>query len=329
VLSDLSAGGIKIGESNVNGDEVQVASHNTVSDCLIINGGRVHPAGIGVWIGQSHHNTVAHCGSADLYYSALSLGWTWGYGASNNHHNVVSWCHLHNIGQGVLSDMGGIYNLGVSPGSIFHHNRIHDIESFSYGGWGLYTDEGSSAVTMEHNLVYRTTSSGFHQHYGRDNLIRNNVFAYGQEAQVMRTRDEEHLSFTLERNILLAHGKPLLGGNWNGDAKKFALNRNVYWDETGGVTFAGASFDDWRKKGIDGDSVVADPQFVDPANGDFTLRPGSPALKLGFIPLDLRAVGVRADKAGTVLTAWNARPHRATGDRRAFPSKQPSKQPPK
>jgi len=318
VLSDLSAGGIKIGEGGVSGDDAQVASHNTVRDCLITNGGRVHPASIGVWIGQSHHNTVEHCEISDFYYSALSLGWTWGYGASNGHHNIVAWCHLHDIGQGVLSDMGGIYNLGVSPGTAFHHNHIHDIESFSYGGWGLYTDEGSSGVTMEHNLVHRTTSSGFHQHYGRDNIIRNNVFAYGQEAQVMRTRDEDHLSFTLERNILIANGRPLLGSNWNGDAKKFMLNHNVYWDEDGSVDFAGKTLEEWRKKGIDANSLVADPQFVDPAKGDFALQPDSPALVLGFQPLDLRTAGVRRDQAKGPLATWLTKPRTTP---RVFPPK--------
>lgn len=293
LLTDLSAGGIKIGEGGVNGDDAQVASHNTVRDSLITNGGRVHPAGIGIWIGQSHHNTVEYCDISDFYYSALSLGWTWGYGPSNGHHNTVAWCRLHRIGQGVLSDMGGIYNLGVSPGTVFHHNHIHDIESFSYGGWGLYTDEGSSNVTMEHNLVYRTTSSGFHQHYGRDNMVRNNIFAYGGEAQVMRTRDEEHLSFTLERNILLASGTPMLGSNWNGDAKKFLLNHNVYWDEDGTVDFAGKSLVEWRKKGIDAQSVVADPQFIGPTTGNFSLAPGSPAIALGFQPLNLLEAGMR------------------------------------
>lgn len=318
LLADLSAGGIKIGEGGIQQDDAQVASHNTVRNCLITQGGRVHPAGIGVWIGQSHHNTVEHCEISDLYYSSLSLGWTWGYGPSLGHHNTVAWCHLHDIGQGVLSDMGGIYNLGVSPGTTFHHNHIHAIESFSYGGWGLYTDEGSSGVTMEHNLVHHTTSSGFHQHYGKDNVLRNNIFAYGGEAQVMRTRDEDHLSFTLERNILLASGRPLLGSNWNGDARKFVLDHNVYWDEDGSIDFAGKPFDEWRKKGIDANSVVADPKFADPQKSDFTLKADSPALALGFQPLDLRAAGVRHDQVKGPLATWLTKPRTTP---RVFPPK--------
>jgi endo-1,4-beta-xylanase len=39
--------------------------------------------------------------------------------------------------------------------------------------------------------------------------------------------------------------------------------------------------------------VIADPLFVNPGNYDFSLRPDSPALKLGFQPIDLREVGPR------------------------------------
>jgi len=303
-LYDLAAGGIKIGEGGIRDKEDEQTSHNTVSNCVIAYLGRMHPAGIGVWIGQSSNNVVEHCEVYDLYYSSFSLGWTWGYGKSNAHHNTIAYNHMHKIGQGVLSDMGGIYNLGVSPGTVFHHNRIHDVSSFSYGGWGIYTDEGSSGVLAENNIVYRTKSSGFHQHYGKDNRILNNIFAYGEEAQLMRTRDETHLSFTVERNIVLYKDAPLLGSNWNGDSKKFALNKNLYWKEGGTVDFAGKSFDDWKKKGLDVDSLIADPMFVNPAKGDFTLRPGSPAEKVGFQNIDASTIGIQKVKLSGALKSY-------------------------
>lgn len=44
--------------------------------------------------------------------------------------------------------------------------------------------------------------------------------------------------------------------------------------------------------GVDLHSVAADPLFVDPANGDFRLKPDSPALKMGFVPFDMSKVGL-------------------------------------
>jgi len=282
-LADLGAGGVKIGEMAIRDDEEQVASHNTVRECQIVHAGRLHPAAIGVWIGQSHHNEVADCEIGDLYYTGVSVGWTWGYGRSLATHNHIVRNHIHHIGQGVLSDMGGIYTLGVSPGTVLRGNHIHDVESFGYGGWGIYPDEGSTGLLIEDNLVHRTKSAGFHQHYGRENVVRNNVFAYGREAQIMRTRAEEHLSFTMEGNIVLWSEGPLLGSNWSGN--NYKLDRNLYWKEGGAAfDFAGMTLEQWRAKGQDVHSVVADPLFVDPKKGDFRLRPGSPAGRIGFRP---------------------------------------------
>jgi hypothetical protein len=49
--------------------------------------------------------------------------------------------------------------------------------------------------------------------------------------------------------------------------------------------------------------VIADPLFVSPETGDWTLRPESPALKLGFTPFDWRKAGVTGDDAWRKLAA--------------------------
>ena len=48
--------------------------------------------------------------------------------------------------------------------------------------------------------------------------------------------------------------------------------------------------------GVDAHSLAVDPLFLDPENGDFSLKPGSPALEMGIVPIDFANVGLRSTK---------------------------------
>jgi parallel beta-helix repeat protein len=199
--------------------------------------------------------------------------------------------------------MGGVYTLGPSEGTTVSNNVVHDVNAYSYGGWGLYTDEGSSGVTLENNLVYNTKTGSFHQHYGKENVIKNNIFVDSKLHQIQRTRAENHLSFTFENNIIYYHTGKLLDGQWKDG--HFAMKHNIYWNASDpkAITFNNLSFAEWQKTGQDTDSQITDPQFIDPAKGDFHLKPTSPALKLGFKPFDYSKAGVYGDEAWKKLAA--------------------------
>jgi hypothetical protein len=73
----MGGGGIKIGETTMRPDEADNVEH-TIADNDIHNLGSVYPAAVGIWIGQSSRNTVSHNHVHDLFYTAISAGWTWG-----------------------------------------------------------------------------------------------------------------------------------------------------------------------------------------------------------------------------------------------------------
>lgn len=298
-MKDLGAGGVKLGDPKIASSESEATYGNVVRDNHIHDLGKVYAPAVGVWIGQSSDNTVAHNEINDTFYSGISVGWTWGYGPSAARGNVIEFNNIHDIGRGLLSDMGCIYTLGIQPGTVERNNICHDITRYDkgYGGWGIYTDEGSSDILIENNLVYRTEDGGFLQHYGANNTVRNNIFAFGNpgRSQIFRAKDENHLSFTFEHNIVYwRNGKDgkLLGGVWDDNNYKF--DYNLYFRLGGGpLHFSKWTFKQWQARGQDVHSLIANPEFRDPAHGNFTLLPNSPAFKIGFKPFDLGLVGPR------------------------------------
>jgi hypothetical protein len=132
-------------------------------------------------------------------------------------------------------------------------------------------------------------------------MLRNNIFAFNREHQLMRTRAEPHKSFTMENKIVYFDQGNLLGTDW-GD-EKFAMRQNVYYDtRRADISFAGKSFAEWQSSGQDRDSIVADPLFVNAGNFDFRVRPESLARREGFHQIDMSSVGPRV-RAGA--DAWS------------------------
>jgi hypothetical protein len=314
-MHDLGAGGVKIGDPRVSAAGPDHTSHVTVENCIIHTGGRYFMAGIGVTIFHASDCTVRHCDIGDFFYTAISIGWTWGYTPTAAGRNLVENCHLHHLGWGILSDMGAVYTLGPQLGTAIRGCHIHDISSASYGGWGMYNDEGSTGIMWENNLVHHTQHAGYHMHYGRGDIVRNNIIAYCGEEHVRRSRPEELFAFAFERNIvLLGDGNLFAQVDKNWHDGRVDLHDNVYWKYGGTIqNFAGKTWSEWQAMGQDSNSRVADPLFVDAANGDWRLKPESPALALGFVPFDWKKAGVTGDAAWRRLAAEEFLPMNTPG----------------
>jgi hypothetical protein len=260
-------------------------------------------------------------------YSGISVGWTWGWGRTAAHDNIIEQNHIHRIGRGLLSDMGCIYTLGAQPGTVLRNNLCHDVTRYDgpqgYGAWGLYLDSASSQILVENNIVYRAYDGAYHNQYGQENTVRNNIFALGTRSQLTRHyRGAKRPSFYLERNIIYWKEGGLLWGAW--DDGRYQLDHNLYFRADGQPVQFGTSpgpgsgksawtfsLEEWQeKRGQDKHSMVADPLFSDPEHGDFSLKPDSPALGLGFQPIDVSRVGPRKPAGFT-----GSQTSRAPGDR--------------
>lgn len=162
-----------------------------------------------------------------------------------------------------------------------HKTTIIRNNRFAHPGghsWGIDLDDGSSSYEVRENLCLgmgvklregflRTVENniiiqgfgGFHVWYeGCEDVIRRNIFVSDQPYQFIRAN-------------------PAF-------AKEF--DYNLFWNDGKEPTITGVgeamSLSDWRSKGLDQHSILADPLFLDPQNGDYTVREDSPALGLGF-----------------------------------------------
>ncbi len=308
-LNDLGAGGVKITGSSASESRAGRTGNNVICDNTIADGGRVFHSAIGVLVRHAYSNKIHHNHIHDFCYSGISCGWVWGYAENIARDNHIEKNHIHHLGFGWLSDMGGIYTLGVQPGTVIAGNLIHDVESASYGGWAIYPDEGSSHLLIENNICFDTTEQAFHEHYGRENIVRNNIFAYGHKAVLTLSRADAHRSFTFSKNILITDDQPVYTGGYGADLRKhpFGSDLNLFWSSAGKpITFLATgtgedsiplTWEEWQKLGYDRHSIIADPGFVDVAARNFTLKADSPVFALGFTPINMSDVGPRPAEA--------------------------------
>jgi len=83
------------------------------------------------------------------------------------------------------------------------NNLWHDIAGLNYGGGEFTSTKAAAAFWPRATSFIRTTHGGFHQHYGETNIVRNNIFAFGRDHQIQRSRVEPHISFSFPNQYCL------------------------------------------------------------------------------------------------------------------------------
>ena len=307
LFRNIAATGVFIGGANGQPEDPENCADITVTNNLIDGYGRKFYCAIGVHITYCDGAEISHNEITDGYYTAISCGWIWGYTYHLTKNIRITDNLIYNIGQGWLSDMGGIYMLGIQPGTVLSGNVIHNVAADpgegGYGGWGIYLDEGSSRMLVEKNLVFCCGSQCYNIHYGEGNVIRNNIGALSAEGQVsVGTRSESHAAAFYYDNVFVTdNGAPIYLHMQN--TGHFYECGNLFWDlskgenvrfsvdsETVSVTLAQA-----KKQGFIHNETLADPLFADVENYDFTLAEDSPAFALNFKSWDYAEAGTLKD----------------------------------
>lgn len=213
LFTDLGAGAVRVGiektPSAADRSGTTAIERNVVSQT-----GRDFPGAVAIWIGRSFGNRIVDNLVAHTSYTGISLGWSWGFEDPSSGDNLVEGNVLFDIGQRQLSDLGAIYTLGRSPGTVIRSNfirEVRDFDGYGAGAWGIYNDEGSSDILVENNVVVGTRSGGYQLHYGRDLVVRDNLLAQGGGPEVRWANVKRSGSWRFENNgVEQRPGKGLL-----------------------------------------------------------------------------------------------------------------------
>lgn len=110
-----------------------------------------------VGIGAGFVRDIRICNNeiSDVSYTGISLGWGWNQQPCSMANNLISGNLIYNYAKHMY-DTAGIYTLGAQPHSLIEGNVVRDIYTPSYvhdpeHWFYLYTDEGSSGITVRNN----------------------------------------------------------------------------------------------------------------------------------------------------------------------------------
>jgi len=242
IFTDVSGNGVQLGGVDTPLAPIdEFTSANRIEDNLFRNVGAEFRGGIPIVVGYARNTVIAHNQIDHIPYAAISMGWGgWpdkikqAGQANNSTGNVIRDNLIHDL-MIDLSDGGGIYTQGLTgknlaDGEKITGNVIYD--QFS-SGHEIYTDNGSSMITVSGNVMFDTDHDNWgsrHRDYydGQDGTnfdplaIENNYWQQGDA-------DSSTGNVTVSGNHLIASldevPRPLLANAGLTPQYKLALER--------------------------------------------------------------------------------------------------------
>ena len=136
-------------------DEREIVRRLTISNNRIDDAANEDWGAIGIAAGYVRGIDIEHNEISNVSYTGISLGWGWNQQTCAMADNSVRANFIHHYARHMY-DTAGIYTLGSQPHTFVEENVVDSIYSPTYvhdpNHWFyLYTDEGSSYITVRNN----------------------------------------------------------------------------------------------------------------------------------------------------------------------------------
>ncbi|QDV41125.1 hypothetical protein Enr13x_09630 [Stieleria neptunia] len=222
--------------------------------------------------------------------------------------NAIEYNEIRHVME-TMGDGNGIYIRGAGAGNVIRRNYIHHLVTPMLMQAAIRTDGGQRDTLIAENLIYKCMAQGIILKL--NNRAENNIVAdvlAPPRGYYLSLREGPMEGAVIKRNIFysvgneatfideLAPGK----GRKTEDSRGRELARskdaetdfNLYYSAVD-PELGKQMLEKQQADGVDANSRAADPMFVDPEHGDFRFKPGSPALEMGIVPIDLSQIGLR------------------------------------
>lgn len=200
-----------------------------------------------------------------------------------------------------LADGSALNVSGAGEGNIMRNNYAHHITSHASGV--MRTDDWQRGTTFENNIIYMANVSAI-VHKGLNHIVNNIIVDCSSKESIRFASypDEEadygskiqHNIFYESKDAIKYYNISYRASEGISKPEDCNADKNIFYC-AGNVDIAKKYVESKREDGIEKNSIVADPLFIDIANANFQLKPESPALRLGFKQIDMSKIGLKVE----------------------------------
>ena len=270
-----------------------------VEDCLIRMTGRYEKQTSPVQVSMSHKITISHCSIYDVPRAGINIS----EGTFGGH--TIEFCDVFNT---VLEtgDHGSFNSWGrdrfwtpdiketatevaLQPDlpilDMLGPNTIRNSRWRCDHGWDIDLDDGSSWYRIYNNVLL---NGGLKMREGYDRIATNNI--------ILNNSLHPHVWFPESGDVFKGN---IVYGAYRPAVMTRGMPEDAHWGaQLDSNLFATSEADrlKFSLNGCDENSLVGDPLFLDPEEGDYRVQDQSPALRLGFENFPMDEFGVRSEK---------------------------------